>query len=378
MQNPNTLIKYTLTTMTPNSPIWRSVELFDNAPAQPRHNSKTVECQLRLTLEKIAATEANIHMFMNLMSMDLATNDVNSFVMKQVCHKRVNSRPDLKVQKAAMKSKLIDVLSYAKRLRQQRESLRKRLVRRADSKSKAKKVVDDLLNHYHQTKKVEFAEANRKIEHIKWKDLRNKEIKTAPTGTTEFLSNVNVFKKSQKSLKPLDPEMPFICSDDIKLDSNELKLLARGPNFMIRDALDLETFNVELEKGIVKKKYDSLFSGKDDCSSTDIEATEEHGNRASAVSGDRVSCNSNRDNISSDKSELELNCNNLWEETCSSMIYNLKSRKLDLGNLKATNYKFNKLVNTPDPESPAIETLHQFRRTEARRVFNRATADNQP
>ena len=54
------------------------------------------------------------------------------------------------------------------------------------------------------------------------------------------------------------------------------------------------------------------------------------------------------------------------------MVYNHKTRSLDLGNLKATDYKYNKDLYMPDPDSPDVEALHQFRRTEANRLFSRA------
>ena len=54
------------------------------------------------------------------------------------------------------------------------------------------------------------------------------------------------------------------------------------------------------------------------------------------------------------------------------MVYNYKNRALNLGILKATDYKHNKHINMPEPESLDIETLHQFRRTECMRIFDRA------
>ena len=56
------------------------------------------------------------------------------------------------------------------------------------------------------------------------------------------------------------------------------------------------------------------------------------------------------------------------------MVYNLKEKTLDLGNLKATNYKYNKEVYLPKAETPELETLHEYRRTEFKRIFNRAVA----
>ena len=54
------------------------------------------------------------------------------------------------------------------------------------------------------------------------------------------------------------------------------------------------------------------------------------------------------------------------------MVYNIKSKVLDLGNMQASSYKHNKMIHMPEPESNDLETLHEFRRTEMRRIFNRA------
>ena len=54
------------------------------------------------------------------------------------------------------------------------------------------------------------------------------------------------------------------------------------------------------------------------------------------------------------------------------MVYNFKNKSLNLGNLKATDYKHNKHFYMPDPESPETKGLHEFRRSESKRIFLRA------
>ena len=43
-------------------------------------------------------------------------------------------------------------------------------------------------------------------------------------------------------------------------DENELSILSRGPNFIVRESLSKEEFNIEVEKMIVKKNNDLAFS----------------------------------------------------------------------------------------------------------------------
>ena len=252
--------------MTPNS-IWNVVESIDNeAPTVSGLNTKTVECRLKTTYTKLARTEANIFLFTKLKSMNLATNDVTSFIDKQTIHKKASLLPDNKVKRAAMNSKLIDAIAYTKRLRQERDLLKRRLSRKfRSSKAQGRRICTDLVALYHREKDKGILEAKEKIDHIKYKELKEREVRHAPEETREFLSHVNVFSKNQNKMKPLDPEPPFICSNDIKLNENERKLLAKGPNFLVCDELDVETFEIEVEKSIVKEKYNRMFKDKDDC-----------------------------------------------------------------------------------------------------------------
>ena len=57
-------------------------------------------------------------------------------------------------------------------------------------------------------------------------------------------------------LKVFDPSLKF--------DKNELSVLAKGPKFMVREKLSGEEFDVELEKMVVKDKFDKMFRNKDD------------------------------------------------------------------------------------------------------------------
>ena len=49
-------------TQTPNMSVSTVETVNNDASAQPRQNSKTVECRLKLTYQKLAAVEAKIYM----------------------------------------------------------------------------------------------------------------------------------------------------------------------------------------------------------------------------------------------------------------------------------------------------------------------------
>ena len=223
-------------------------------------NCISVECRLEETYGKLAVAEAVVELFKNLIRHNLATNDVSNFLKKQSIHKRVLSNPDLNVQKTAMRSKFVDALSCVRRLRKDRDTLKRRLAKKHEGrKSLCRRIEDKLFKKYKETKKVQIEANMRKFSHIQQKNGLERELKSAPPETSEILSSVNIFSEMQNSVIPEESLGPFICDPAIKLSENELKILARGPKFMVRDEINQEDFEVELERSIAKEKYDSMF-----------------------------------------------------------------------------------------------------------------------
>ena len=170
-----------LTTLTPNDIVWENKNLNDADPVSLQNN-RSVECRLKETYRRIAVTEANVFLFTTLKNLNLATNDVANFVKKQTIHKRVNSRPDLKVQKTAMQSKLADSLVYASRLRRQRDSLKKKLSSKfgASGKSRCRRILDGLNRYYKKFKETEIQDAKKKVDHYLNRQKAQKCLKVAP------------------------------------------------------------------------------------------------------------------------------------------------------------------------------------------------------
>ena len=129
------------------------------------HNQKSVEGRLWGTLKALAATEGNILFLTSLRRLGLATRDVKSFIEKQVCHKRVMKCSDIRVLRSAMQSKVLDACAYAKRLRQEKNILKKRVLRKYQSSTaKGRRVVAELVSRYNQTKVREIEDAKQKVE----------------------------------------------------------------------------------------------------------------------------------------------------------------------------------------------------------------------
>ena len=342
-----------------------------NDAGQAQHNIKTVECQLERTFEKLAATEANMEMFNTLIKLNLATNDIRNFVLKQTTHKRTSKTPDLKTQRVAMLSKLKDACCFASRLRQQRDTLKTQLAKKYSSKKAlGRRILTGLVKKYRQCRQNELNECRKKVDHLKSKNDMDKLIRTAPENTREFL-DIELFDADQHSLKPQKPETPFICDPTIKLSEDELALLVKGPKFMFREELSKKKFELELEKMVAKKKYDSHFRMEDDCLDTQTAATINQQSESNEQLRSDLGENFKLNDTNNEKIDP-------WVENESKMTYNLKDKTLNLANLQACAYKHNKEIFLPNPESPNKETAHEFRKREMLRIFDRAINKGRP
>ena len=344
-----------------------NVDNLDSVPVQaPR--TKTVEGRLLETLYKLAVTEGNLHLFSTLRKLGLSTNDVTNFVSKQASHKKVKLEIDAKGRAAAMKSKIVDASAHAKRLRQEKNLCRQRVLKKyRGNKSLGRKVLDELLTKYRDRKLHEYDKADKKIQFYREKSVAEKSMKRVPSEASELLLGVNIFSPDQ-NVKPQPPLGPFICHDSIKFSDNEMKILSRGPKFMIRNDLSEEEFKVDIEKMIVKKKYDNCFNEKeDDCREESSGQSTSH-TIQSAVS-EVNSADFSRVKEQNDKFNLK------WEENCGKMTYNIRSKVLDMGNLQATAYKYNKQISLPSNESPELETAHEARRIELLSLFDKVAKD---
>ena len=333
--------------------------------------TKTVEGRLWVTLRTLADTEGNIKLFNTLKSLGTATNDVRNFVLKQSKHRRVNNCIDAKVMRVAMTSKLKDAYAYAKRLRQDKNIIKSRILKKyRNSSTEGKKVISKLISKYRSYKLKVMDDVERKAVFLKEKNNAADKIRESPPHTQEILSGVNLFSSVQKDLKKEDPLGPFICDPKIQLTNNELLLLSRGPKYMVREDLSEDVFDIEIEKMIAKQKYNDGFMEEDLSECTSQEQPPAHCDKSIA------SCHSPSESKVSGNDKFKFM--QRWDEASGSMIFNELSGTLDLGNLKATNYKYNKEIFPPKNDSVNCEAGHEARKVELKRVFQRITKPIKP
>ena len=307
---------------------------------------KNVEGKLWETLKLLAGTEGNIYLFSTLIKMGLATNDVRHFVYKQTVHRKSNKKVDNKLKRSAMQSKLSDACSYAKKLRQTKNSLRKKTLQKYQTDGQTgKRVYRDMVKKYRVLKNEMMYNADKKIQLYKEKEDLQKSLKSIPPVTSDILSGLKLFSETQNEIKPEPLVGPFVCDSSLKFSENELKVLAKGPKFMVRDELSMESFKVEVEKMIAKKKIDNFVNSSDLDSEEDQPVSNsspfEHSRpnptlkSAASIQNENQMCRGNNSKINS-----EVNCK--WEEWSGHMIYNEATKNLDFGNLQASRYKHNK------------------------------------
>ena len=351
------------------------LNILDTVPVTQAQKIETVEGKLWGTFRALAEAEGVVYFLTTLKKLGLATNEVRSFVDKQILHKKMTNSRDSRVLNSAMRSKVSDACAYAKKLRQTKNILRNRVTRKyRDSKSKCRKILDDMVRRYRVLRIQELRTADEKVRWHKEKSELVKSFEKAPPHTEEILSGVNVFCENN-SMVPQDPLGPFICDESLVFSDCELKLLAKGPKFMIRSEPTSEEFEVEIEKMVVKKKLDTAFNTEEDLSVQSLSEPSEPAvlpaQTKSAENG-RSPADLKSGTINGNKCSDRVGDVNLkWEENVGKMVFNMQSNSLDLGNLQATAYKHNKQIFLPqDSESSDVESAHQTRRVELMRVFN--------
>ena len=143
-----------------------------------------------------------------------------------------------------------------------------------------------------------------------------------------------------------DPKPPVITCSDIILTEDELAILKRGPKFTLRNTLSKEDYMAEVEKGLIKKKYDMI--GKEEIEGKvvedDLEEEDEEDRRI--------------------REEAE------WQEVKSSMIYDFENKEMDFGRSRATNWKGNKRIVLPKSGSTHLEAYLEIRRKTASKIWD--------
>ena len=254
--------------------------------------------------------------------------------------KRSLSKPDSALGRIAMKQKLTDACSTAGRLRREKKQLKVTLTTDCEyTKSKTKRVVKKIMKKASSFRNLQRLKVEKKFDHYRKKKYQaetEEERRYIPRDIWDILENVNMFNKT---VSPEQPADLMVCSESIKLSRCERAFLRKGPKFMIRKELNESEFVVDLHKMIIKEKKD-----KSDAPEVDNKAGE------------------------------DLNVHNIDERKIKIMdkarlVYDKEDKSLDLGRMRASDYKYNKMVYLPKPEDSRRESLHEVRKEQMLAVF---------
>ena len=302
-------------------------------------SAKPVVTELRNAYKKLAIAEANIDMLAKMVRNMIGTNDVRNFICKQVSMRRVNATLDKKAIKKLMRRKLDDACAHASRLRSNKQKLKKRL---QSYGAVYRKVVGECETEFRVIKANQRYKNSKKYEWCAMKQEKIDVESSVPEEVLEYVRGINVFNE-EVDIEPAAG--PMICSKSIKVSKEELMFLENGPRFMIRSELDTDEFRVEVEKMIAKETLGE----------NDMGTEEECENEDSSL----------------DERDEQIEKRVKEEEARSRMTYDKVNKGLDLGNLRASDYKYNKFIHLPKPRQACKESMNEVRRVEMIKVFDK-------
>ena len=184
---------------------------------------------------------------------------------------------------------------------------------------------------------------SEKYNHCKRKQQEDRTWEGIPEETRKIIRGVNIFRKKITPEKPLGP---MVCSEEIELNENEIAFLNKGPGYMMRLELDDVEFELEMEKMVTKRKFREKEEEMEIEKGSGKEKTEREREEDKRI-----------------ESEMEKLV------TQSRMIYNKGSKCVDMGNLKASDYKYNRYIHLLRSTDAQRETLHILRKEEMKKVY---------
>ena len=229
---------------------------------------KPVVSELVKNWRKLNSTECNIKLFTSLLNKNISTRDIHSFVQKQADLRKVHKGLDKPMTRAAMRAKLNDACAFSVRQRRIVEKLKKKLFAATGNKRfKQRKIIMQVRVMLEKEKKSQLFKDEEKVK--RYALLQSQVDRDAQTKKLELPASLKDFS-SLKAFLPEVPqslkvEPPKIYDERIVLSDDELKLLSKGPKFAVRQKLLEESFKVELEKMVCKKKYRSDEPPDPDC-----------------------------------------------------------------------------------------------------------------
>ena len=271
----------------------------------------------------------------------LSTGDV----IKEVKRQRMTRRSDRDDDTGAllMRNKLRDSRREERTFRKEKNQLRMKLEETLSSNKflrRVRRMKQIIGKSRSRIKKKNKARLERDLAKKKLED-KKRMIASLPEDCKPF-SELKVLREEE--ITPEPPAPPMVASKNITLNEKEMKILSKSPKFALRNLLSKEDYMAEIEKGLIKEKYDRI--GK----------VEENGKVAK--------------DEDETKEEKEKEKSSEWMERKSELIYDLEENTIDFARSKPTQWKGNKRIHLPKAGSTSLEAYFEIRRQQASEIYD--------
>ena len=203
------------------------------------------EEDLTKTYKDISESKLRIWLLRSLMSRNLSTRDIYSFIRHKAELRSIVKSLDMRTMTEAMRTKSKDIklllADQYDRRRKLEERIRLRSGQLALTLMKRKRR-ELRLNAHVEKKKIKY---EIKIEHY----LK------CQTFTKHQQRNLSIFGRPKDLPRPVPPTGPYICEQKLEFSKDELQILNKDPKFSICKPLSKIKFLTEVERMSSKHRY---------------------------------------------------------------------------------------------------------------------------
>ena len=221
---------------------------------------------LETAFTQVMEEQERLSLLKSLTKKGACTRDVLSFMKNQADTKTVFKELDEVIARRAMNLKVKDckaVLITKKHkktvtIKQCHEAIGKKGYKLRKAIKKVKQNLVESRKNRQSKNERKINHLQKQIEQLKEKYKSCKDVGFNPTKVPDRLiefKDLCIFKTPRDLPAKQVPVGPFLCNPHIKLDENEKKLLSRDPKYSTNTHCNKVTFNMELERGLGKHRY---------------------------------------------------------------------------------------------------------------------------
>ena len=343
-----------------------------------RHIKRTMK-QLSELYEGISNDKLRIWLLRELLSRNLSTRDIFSFVEGQAKLRSDIKSLDLRTMTSAMRTKLLDIRRALERKINKSKELEKEYIGDEEEVRKTRRVFKKMNKKAYQEKKKKY---ENKISHYNKKQKpstrfprveKQQKRTTVPANMKEY-NNLPIFRTARDMPLPQKPVGPFICSKDIKLSDNEIKLLSKDPKYSVIKQSSRMEFLLELERMLSKHRYRRK---KKDTEKRGVEKIKTVVNEGLRNLLDQMKTDGKTDEeLSTGKENRLSDMKRIWNECKGKYIFNPLKNEIDFNERRATDYKLNRNVILPKPLEADQEFQCEVRRRAFMEIFDQINHTN--